>query len=99
MAGVKHPIISYDLKSMAQYIEDHKPGLIITGAAKYAGRQILEGDDGKLYVLRNLAGWDEFDNIIDAMNAIRNKPSSTYPVLPKSKAWDNPEEQYYNRRR
>ena len=82
----KAPTINYTLKDMAGYIESHEPGVMIINARLYAGREIMEGDNGKLYILRALAGWDTFTTMPAAMDAIRAKPMQ-YPVVKTTKDW------------
>lgn len=62
------------LREQIAYIEQHEKGLIITACSMYRRRQVFEGDDGQMYVLIKTAGWDTFDNVMNAIQAIDARP-------------------------
>ena len=62
------------LRQQIEYIEGHEKGTIIDACKMYRRRHIFEDMNGKLYVLTKIAGWDTFDDTMDAIHAINENP-------------------------
>ena len=62
------------LKWQVDYIEGHAPGVTLTTCKMYRRRHIFESDDGTQYVLRTVAGFDEFGSTLEAIDAINADP-------------------------
>jgi hypothetical protein len=69
-------------KDDVAYVEHHGATEVVS-VAKYAARHMFEGENGKIYLIKAIAGVDEFDNTLDAMDAVKENPSA-YVVNAKS---------------
>lgn len=72
-----------DLKSQVRYIETHIPYTTIVGGLMFRRRQILESANGNYFIIKSTAGFDEFQTLEKATEAIDNNPTA-YVVTHKN---------------
>ncbi len=63
------------LQSRVAYLESKHPGVIVISGMLYRRRQLLEGSDGKIYVMTDDITWDSFPSLETALDAINAHPN------------------------
>ena len=63
------------LKDQISYVEHHA-NVEVLSMSKAQARHLFEGSDGKVYVIKSVAGIESFDSSLDAFEAIRNHPGA-----------------------
>ena len=70
------------LKDGINYVERHS-GYEVVACTMYRRRHIFETEDGLYYIIKKIAGVDDFRSLIDATKAVDNDPDK-YPPVSKS---------------
>ena len=62
------------LKDQISYVEHHA-NVEVLSISKAHARHVFEGSDGKVYLIKAIAGIEGFDSSLDAIEAIDETPS------------------------
>ncbi len=63
-----------NLRDQIAYVEQHASVEVLSMSKAHA-RHLFEGSDGKVYVIKTIAGIEGFDSSLDALEAIQKAPS------------------------